>query len=318
MSAVTPTAAVQPFSAVPAPMTPADTPTIAAVAIDAVTTTICAATISSGLLATYLSKDVNDHAVRLDIMGRGGSSAGIVRGLDLSGDTTSLTLTVAAGQAYAPALLEVDAQTTTMTASATNQVWLLSNGTIASGTGGYVPGSYGIFLGTVTTDGTGITAIDFSGVFYFSGGLPWRASADGFRPTDSPTCPFMFLARTFGGFWLWDGSRYLFLEDRRGTVSLTDAATIATNAASGDVFTVVLGGNRTLGEPTNPREGQRCMWLFQQDATGSRTLTLDASFKVPSSLTVTLSTAASTTDVLEARYSSFVSGWIVTNFQTGI
>ncbi|MBI1332691.1 MAG: hypothetical protein GC165_07405 [Armatimonadetes bacterium] len=317
MSAVTPTAAAQLFSAVPVPMTPSATPDIATVAVDGTSTTTRAKTISSGLLGNYLAAYFNDHAARLCIQSRGGAPAGIVKGFDLSGDTTSLTLTIAAGQAFAPDLVESIAQTKTMSLSETADVWLLANGTVSSGATPYTPVTYAIYLGSVTTDGTGITAIDFTGVLYLDGGLPWRASSDPFKPSDSPTSEFMFVAKTLSARWLWDGSKYLHLEDRKATVTLTDGATIDTNVSLGDIFTVTLGGNRTLNLPLNPREGQRCAWLFQQDATGSRTLTLDAAFKVPTGITVTLSTAASAIDLLEARYSSFVSGWIVTNFQKG-
>ncbi len=56
-------------------------------------------------------------------------------------------------------------------------------------------------------------------------------------------------------------------------VTLTDAATVATDASLGDVFRVVLGGNRTLGAPTNATDGQHARW--EVAATGStRTLTL--------------------------------------------
>ena len=40
-------------------------------------------------------------------------------------------------------------------------------------------------------------------------------------------------------------------------VTLTDAATIATDASLGNLFRVTLGGNRTLGNPTNPVDGQK-------------------------------------------------------------
>jgi hypothetical protein len=41
------------------------------------------------------------------------------------------------------------------------------------------------------------------------------------------------------------------------SVALTDASTVATNAALGNEFRVTLGGNRTLGNPTNAAERSR-------------------------------------------------------------
>jgi hypothetical protein len=64
----------------------------------------------------------------------------------------------------------------------------------------------------------------------------------------------------------------------RGTTALTDATTIATDCATGNVFTVTLGGNRTLGLPSNIVAGASYVWIFTQDGTGSRTLAYNASF----------------------------------------
>jgi hypothetical protein len=62
------------------------------------------------------------------------------------------------------------------------------------------------------------------------------------------------------------------------TVALTDQASIATNCKIGTVFTVTLGGNRTLANPTNKRIGQTYTWIITQDATGSRTLAFGTDF----------------------------------------
>lgn len=88
-----------------------------------------------------------------------------------------------------------------------------------------------------------------------------------------------------------------------GTVALTDAATISTDASLGNVFTVTLGGNRTLGNPTNLTNGQKVVWRLKQDGTGNRTITLDTAFRLGTDITtITLSTAASKTDYLAAIY----------------
>ena len=51
-------------------------------------------------------------------------------------------------------------------------------------------------------------------------------------------------------------------------VTLTDAATIATDASTGTWFRVTLAGNRTLGNPTNPTDGQMVVWELIQEHVG--------------------------------------------------
>jgi hypothetical protein len=82
------------------------------------------------------------------------------------------------------------------------------------------------------------------------------------------------------------------------SAGLTDAATIATNASLSNVFTVTLGGNRTLGAPTNVVSGGTYLWVITQDGTGSRTLAYDAVFKFPGGTDPVLSTAGASVDLL--------------------
>ena len=64
-----------------------------------------------------------------------------------------------------------------------------------------------------------------------------------------------------------------FTKAQRGTpVALTDAATIAVDLSLGNNFSVTLGGNRTLGDPSNVTAGQSGVIVVTQDGTGSRTL----------------------------------------------
>lgn len=96
----------------------------------------------------------------------------------------------------------------------------------------------------------------------------------------------------------------------RTQVTLTDAATIATDASLGDVFTVTLGGNRTLGNPTNPKKGQVILYAVRQDATGSRTLAYDTKFRFGTDVTSpTLTTTAAKTDYLSFRYNDTDDKW---------
>src|SRR5262249_555415 len=55
-------------------------------------------------------------------------------------------------------------------------------------------------------------------------------------------------------------------------VTLTDAATVAVDFSAGFNFSLTLGGNRTLGNPSNVKNGQSGAIVINQDGTGSRTL----------------------------------------------
>ncbi len=88
-------------------------------------------------------------------------------------------------------------------------------------------------------------------------------------------------------------------------VALTDAATIATDASLGNIFTVTLGGARTLGNPTNGTNGQKVVWRVSQDASGTRTLAYGNAFRFGSDVTSpTLSTTAGKIDYIGAIYNT--------------
>ena len=75
-------------------------------------------------------------------------------------------------------------------------------------------------------------------------------------------------------------------------VALTDAASIAVNAALGNDFRVTLAGNRTLANPSNPANGQVIKVHVTQDATGSRTLAYDTNYDWGTGGAPTLTTTA--------------------------
>ena len=81
-------------------------------------------------------------------------------------------------------------------------------------------------------------------------------------------------------------------------VALADGATINWNFNSGLVATVTLGGNRTLAVPTNGRDNVLYLLRATQDATGSRTLTLDGSIETGDLDDPGLSTDAGAEDLL--------------------
>jgi hypothetical protein len=81
-------------------------------------------------------------------------------------------------------------------------------------------------------------------------------------------------------------------------VSLSDAATIAVDMSAGINFTVTLGGNRTLGAPTNTTEGRFGSILVYQDGTGGRTLSFNAVYKFIGGTAFSIDTTASRLSVL--------------------
>ncbi len=80
--------------------------------------------------------------------------------------------------------------------------------------------------------------------------------------------------------------------------SLTDGASISWNLASQQNAHVTLGGNRTLSNPTNLKNGGTYILRVVQDGTGSRTLAYGTAYKWPGGVAPTLSTAASAVDIL--------------------
>ena len=82
--------------------------------------------------------------------------------------------------------------------------------------------------------------------------------------------------------------------------TLTDGATIAVDLSLANNHTVTLGGNRTLGNPTNAEPGQTGSIFIVQDGTGGRTLTPAANWHFAKGGThPTFSTAANAVDRID-------------------
>ena len=80
---------------------------------------------------------------------------------------------------------------------------------------------------------------------------------------------------------------------------LTDGASIATNLALSNNYSVTLAGNRTLANPTNVVAGQSGSIFITQDGTGSRTLAYGGYFKFVGGTAPVLSTAAASVDRID-------------------
>lgn len=90
-----------------------------------------------------------------------------------------------------------------------------------------------------------------------------------------------------------------FTAAQRGSyVTLTDAATVAIDLSLSNNYQVTLGGNRTIGAPTNVVAGQSGVIRIVQDATGSRTASWNSVFKFPGGTAPTLTTTANAVDLV--------------------
>lgn len=99
-------------------------------------------------------------------------------------------------------------------------------------------------------------------------------------------------------------------------VALSDGANIATDASLGNIFTVTLGGNRTLDNPTNPTAGQKAIWIITQDGSGGRTLAYGSDFSWSTDVPlIVLSTGINKIDFIGAIYHA--SKWRVVAYTKG-
>jgi hypothetical protein len=80
--------------------------------------------------------------------------------------------------------------------------------------------------------------------------------------------------------------------------ALTDAATIAWDMGLYWNTAVILGGNRTMGVPTNPKAGMTYVLEVLQDATGSRTLSWPSNYDFGAAGAPVLSTGANKRDIV--------------------
>jgi len=103
--------------------------------------------------------------------------------------------------------------------------------------------------------------------------------------------------------------RMLFDANNRGVVysaaignvtALVDQTTITPDFSVGNNFSLTLGGNRTLANPTNLIAGQSGTIVISQDSTGSRTLSYGSYWKYPggSAAIPPLTTLGNSVDVL--------------------
>lgn len=105
--------------------------------------------------------------------------------------------------------------------------------------------------------------------------------------------------QTISGYGAIDTAQTWTKGQRAEVTALTDASTIAVDFANSNNFSVTLGGNRTLGNPTNQVAGQSGSLFVTQDGTGSRTLAYSSDWEFAGGTAPTLSTAASAVDRID-------------------
>jgi hypothetical protein len=99
-----------------------------------------------------------------------------------------------------------------------------------------------------------------------------------------------------------------------GIVTLSDGATIATDASAGKHFRVTIAGDRTLGVPTNPTDGMHRIWEVTASA-ANRNLALSTgtsgSFELTTNITTPITITNGKTHFIGAIYNSTRARWTV-------
>ena len=95
-------------------------------------------------------------------------------------------------------------------------------------------------------------------------------------------------------------------------------ATIAVDASQGNDFRVTIAGNRTLGNPANPMDGQKIVFQVTQGTGGGFTLSYGSGYEFSTGLPQpTLSTTAGKTDLLAFVYNADKGKWLLAAFVAG-
>jgi hypothetical protein len=160
------------------------------------------------------------------------------------------------------------------------------------------------------TGGT-ITGVTFSSIVVTGGsitGITDLAVADGGTGASSFTSGALLkgagtsaiTTATAGTDYAGIDTAQTFTKGQRGEITtLTDGATVTPDMADSNNFTLTLGGNRTLANPSNLTAGQSGSIFLVQDGTGSRTLAYGSQYDFIGGTAPTLSTSPNAIDRID-------------------
>jgi hypothetical protein len=101
-------------------------------------------------------------------------------------------------------------------------------------------------------------------------------------------------------------------------VNLVDAPTVAVDASLGNDFRLTLGGNRTMGNPSNSVSGQQIIFQITQGAGAPHILTWGSAYEFSNGLPAPiLSSTAGQTDLLGFIYYAANRTWLFAAFVNG-
>lgn len=101
-------------------------------------------------------------------------------------------------------------------------------------------------------------------------------------------------------------------------VALADAPTIAVDASRGNDFRVTITADRTMGNPSNPVNGQQIIFQITQGTGAPYTITWGSTYDFSAALPEpVLSTAAGQTDLLGFMYNAAKGSWLLAAYVNG-
>ena len=97
------------------------------------------------------------------------------------------------------------------------------------------------------------------------------------------------------------------------------STSVPTDASNADIFRITADTSVTIANPTNCPDGKAITWEITQGAGGSKTITLDTKFVIPSTATTPLafSTVAGKTDILAVKYNATADKFMVISMVAG-
>ena len=199
--------------------------------------------------------------------------------------------------------------------NAANSGWV-TVGTLASANLGLLTATSAASLYLALAGGTitGALEIGPTGSLVFEG-----STADGNETTLAVTDPTadrtITLPNATGTVGLLELAQSFSAAQRGAISALTDGTTITADFALANNFSVTLGGNRTLANPSNLTAGQSGAIFITQDGTGSRTLAFGSYWDFSGGTAPTLTTTASAVDLLvyTVRSTTSIHAQLITN-----